>query len=75
MILNEQILQVADVTVGRLDVMTDDRVAAAQVAVIRRRRRVSVVGLVSLLSCAARSGCPDTRPCPTGPHRPMVQIP
>jgi hypothetical protein len=39
-IVDEQILEVADLTVGCFDMVADGRVAAAQMAIIRCRCRV-----------------------------------
>jgi hypothetical protein len=51
-IVDEQILEVADLTIGCFDMVADDRVATAQVAIIRCRCPVGSMGLQFLFDPA-----------------------
>ena len=44
-IVDKQVVEVADLTIDCPDMVTDDRIAAAQVAIIGCRCRTSSVGL------------------------------
>ena len=72
-IVNQQVLQMADDTICRPDVMTDDDVAA-QVAVIRRRQ-VPVVLKVLLYPCLHGQAARICAHAPQARASPVVRIP